>query len=153
MKKNFALVLMCIIYSTAISCNSVPADMFPKSVGAFQSKEGYEPWKDEDGNMNFNAKYISSDSRIISCDGFDASSEKEAVYDVAKSDKRDDANPTKPILDKNGKQIGIKVPTVRSGGTSSLRWNIGKRAYRCNSEVTEKTLEEFFTDWQSQTSK
>ena len=127
--------------------------MFPKSVGAFQLKEGSKPWKDEKGRSNFDGKYVSPDNKVISCHAFDSASESDAVVEVTESGFRNKTSPLIPLLDKSGKQIGVKYLSATPENGAYLSWNIGKRTYWCNTDETEKTLEEFDKNWQDQISK
>ena len=145
--------LAAIFCLNAIGCNQAPSDMFPKSVGAFQFNESSKPWTDEKGRSNFDGKYVSPDNKTISCHAFDSASEEDAVVSVAERRFSDDTRPLIPILDKSGKQIGVKYLSGTPGNGSYLSWNIRKRTYWCNTDVAEKTLEEFDKNWQNQTSK
>ncbi len=155
-RQTILLAAITAIFSLSVmSCNRVPSDMYPNSVGAFQFKEGSKSYKDEKGYTNFYGNYVLPDNSKISCSAFDAASDEEAAMTVTGSGFRDDAHQPKPIPDKRGKQIGLKLLVDEPGRRETINWNIGKRAYWCTTEKdgTEKTLEEFFNNWQSQTSK
>lgn len=135
-------------------CNRVPTDMFPKTVGSFQLQGAPSVNKYERHQKDYVADYVSSNNEKIRCDGFNASTEEEANTYVKEYGIRDESQ---PLLDKTGKQIGLKAlgPWSQDGNVWSLRWHKRTKAYRCVTEMSEpeKTLKEFYENWQKQISE
>lgn len=151
--KNFLYIVLSFAAFLIVGCSRIPSDIFPKNVGLFQLSGNVSSTKYE-GHKYYGADYISPDNKKIGCGGFDASTEEEANTFVKEYGIRDESQ---PILDKSGKQTGLKLlgPWSPDNSTWSVRWHQGIRAYRCvtDSDNPEETVKKFYAMWQEQISK